>query len=69
MLGIRLDRDTDKLLTLLARQRKTTKSALVREAIRRYVASAALAQSAREQSLRASGEDDDLDHDDRGWTP
>jgi predicted transcriptional regulator len=69
MLGVRLDRETDRLLTQLARQRKTTKSALVREAIQRYVAVAALARSAREQSIRASSaEEPDLEHDDRGWT-
>jgi predicted transcriptional regulator len=70
MLGVRLDRNTDRLLGALARQRRTTKSALVREAIERYVAAAELAQQAREQSLRASKRSaPELEHDDREWTP
>ena len=70
MLGVRLDKKTDKLLTLLARQRRTTKSALVREAIERYLIVVDIARRAREQSLRASAVDiDELEHDDRGWTP
>jgi predicted transcriptional regulator len=70
MLGVRLDKKTDKLLTLLARQRKTTKSELVREAIARYLLAVDIARRAREQSLRTSAaETDELEHDDRGWTP
>ena len=70
MLGVRLDKKTDKLLTLLARQRKTTKSELVREAIERYLTVIDIARRAREQSLRASAVNiDELEHDDRGWTP
>jgi predicted transcriptional regulator len=68
MLGVRLDERTERLLVALARQRKTTKSALVREAIERYVGAAALAKTARAQSLRASRAGAELDHDDREWT-
>ena len=70
MLGVRLDPRLDRLLSALARQRRTTKSALAREAIRRYVGEADLAKRASEQSQRASKRDADLglEHDDRGWT-
>jgi len=70
MLGVRLDKETDRLLTRLAKQRKTTKSALVREAILRFVAMNDLARAAREQSVRASAvaTGDELESDDRGWT-
>jgi predicted DNA-binding protein len=70
MLGVRLDPKTDRLLAALARQRRTTKSALVREAIERYLQNADLAGRAREQSLRASAKaEPELAHDDAQWTP
>jgi predicted transcriptional regulator len=70
MLGVRLDPRLDRLLSALARRRRTTKSELAREAIQRYLVEADLAARAKEQSQRASrakgaGE---LEHDDRGWT-
>lgn len=69
MLGVRLDPHLDRLLSALARQRRTTKSALAREAIRLYLADGDLASRAREQSLRASDHDEpELEHDERGWT-
>lgn len=68
MLGIRLDPGLDRLLAALARQRRTTKSALAREAIRQYLTEAGLAERAREQSLRAGSESTPMEHDDRGWT-
>lgn len=68
MSGVRLEPRLDRQLTALARQRRTTKSALTREAIRRYLTQERLAVRAREQSLRAGDVDTGLEHDDRGWT-
>jgi predicted transcriptional regulator len=69
MLGVRLDPRLDRLLSAIARKRRTTRSALVREAIRRFLTEADLAARAREQSLRAGqSADPELEHDDRGWT-
>jgi hypothetical protein len=57
------------MLAAEARRRRATKSQLAREAIERYLTSDALAERAREQSLRASaGAGDYLPHDDPGWT-
>lgn len=69
MLGVRLDPQTDRLLATLAKRQRTTKSALARQAIRRFLEEQDLVVRAREQSLRASREDEqELQHDDRGWT-
>ena len=71
MLGVRLDPKTDRLLASVAKRRGTTKSAVAREAIHRYLVQLDLAASAREQSLRAAKADEleaELPHDDRGWT-
>jgi predicted transcriptional regulator len=70
MLGVRLDARTERILAALAPQRRTTKSALARDAIRPFVTEATLAEQAREQSLRASRHDSGapLAHDDRDWT-
>lgn len=70
VLGVRLEPRLERALAQLARRRRTTKSALAREAIDRFVREAGLAEQAREQSLRASATDDlpDVGHDDRGWT-
>ena len=70
MLGVRLDSRLERMLTALARRRRTSKSAIAREAIARYVTEADLTADAREQSQRASRMDEpELEHDDRGWTP
>jgi predicted transcriptional regulator len=70
MLGVRLDARLERLLAALARRRKTSKSAIAREAILRYVTEADLTTRAREQSHRASQADEsEFEHDDRGWTP
>jgi RHH-type rel operon transcriptional repressor/antitoxin RelB len=70
MLGVRLDPKLDRLLGAEARRRRTTKSEVAREAIRRFLEAADIAKQAREQSLRASAKDEpDLEHDDTGWTP
>jgi predicted transcriptional regulator len=70
MLGVRLDARLERLLGALARRRKTSKSAIAREAILRYVTEADLTMRAREQSQRASqAQEPELEHDDRGWTP
>ena len=70
MLGVRLDAHLERLLGTLARRRKTSKSAIAREAIHRYLTEADLTTRAEEQSRRASqAEDPEFDHDDRGWTP
>jgi len=69
MLGVRLDPKLERLLSAVAKRRRMSRSALVREAVRRYL-DVELAERAREQSLRASRhEEPDLTHDDRGWTP
>ncbi len=70
MLGVRLDRQLDRLLAAAARRRRMTKSELAREAIRRYLSDDDLAARAREQSLRASSSEDagEVEHDDGGWT-
>jgi predicted transcriptional regulator len=69
MLGVRLDPRLDRMLAALARRRKTTKSELAREAIRRFVTESDLPSRAREQSLRVSAADEpELEHDDTGWT-
>ena len=69
MLGVRLDPQTDRLLTTLAKRQRTTKSALARQAIRRFIEEQDLTVRAREQSVRASRKDEqELQHDDRGWT-
>ncbi|MGO8997789.1 MAG: ribbon-helix-helix protein, CopG family [Polyangiaceae bacterium] len=70
MLGVRLDPRLDRLLSALARRRRTTKSELAREAIQRYLTEADLAARAKEQSQRASRKaaPDEIEHDDRGWT-
>jgi predicted transcriptional regulator len=72
MLGVRLEPKLEKHLAAVARRLRTTKSALAREAIRRFLADGDLAARAEEQSRRASAADtgaDELPHDDRGWTP
>jgi RHH-type rel operon transcriptional repressor/antitoxin RelB len=70
MLGVRLDPKLDRLLGAEARRRRTTKSQVAREAIRRFLQGTDIAKQAREQSLRASAQDEpDLGHDDSGWTP
>lgn len=51
MLGIRLDDETRRELEALARQQGRSKSAIVREALRRYLTSIDLAGEARRQSL------------------
>lgn len=66
--GVRPEPRLDRLLTALARRRRTTKSALTREPIRRYLTEERLAVRAREQSLRAGDGETRLEHDDRGWT-
>ena len=69
MLGVRLEPRLERLLSALAKQRHTTKSALARAAIRKFLTEADLATRAREQSLHVSTTDDEgLEHDDRGWT-
>ena len=68
MLGVRLDPHLDRLLAALARQRRTTKSALAEEAIRRYLRAEEFAARARDQSLRATEGESGLEHDDCGWT-
>lgn len=69
MLGVRLDARLERMLGALARRRGTSKSAIAREAILRYVAEADLTARAREQSERASQTAaPELEHDDRGWT-
>ncbi len=68
MLGVRLDPRLDRDLATLARRRKTTKSAIAREAIAAYVSRDALCARAREQSLRAAqAADVEFEHDDREW--
>lgn len=56
MLGIRLDPETERELAALAKRQGRTKSAVVREAIRRYLTSIDLAGEARRQSLAVSGD-------------
>jgi predicted DNA-binding protein len=56
MLGIRLDSKTERDLEALARRQGRTKSAVVREAIRRYLTSVDLAGEARRQSLAVGGD-------------
>ena len=70
MLGIRLEPDPERMLRALARARRSSKSALAREAIRRYVAQESIAERARDQSQRASGtkKSGELRSDDDGWT-
>lgn len=54
MLAIRLDSDTERALESLARAQHRTRSDVVREAIRSYLAGNELAAEARRQSLRVS---------------
>ena len=55
MLGIRLEEELDQKLAAIARQRGITKSALVREAIRRFLAENELVSESRCQSLLVAG--------------
>ncbi len=55
MLGIRLEEELDQKLAAIARQRGITKSALVREAIRRFLAENELVSESRRQSLLVAG--------------
>lgn len=57
MLGIRIDPATERELEALARRQGRTKSAVVREALRRYLASVGLADEARRQSLAVGADD------------
>lgn len=61
MLGIRIDSDMERELEALARRQGRTKSAIVREAIGRYLASIDLAGEARRQSLAVSGDEAEKD--------
>jgi predicted DNA-binding protein len=56
MIGLRIDPAMEYELEALARQQGRTKSALVREAIERYLRSEGLAEEARRQSLAVSGD-------------
>jgi RHH-type rel operon transcriptional repressor/antitoxin RelB len=60
MLGVRLDTETEKSLTALARRTRRTKSDIAREAVRLYVRrhDAAYLAKARRQSLAAAANDD-----------
>ncbi|MBI2896793.1 MAG: ribbon-helix-helix protein, CopG family [Deltaproteobacteria bacterium] len=63
-LAVRLDPPLQRDLGAIARRQKRSKSDVVREAIRRYLESDALAAEARKQSLRVSrgrGEADALE--------
>lgn len=61
MLGVRLDPETERQLTTLAKRSRRSKSDIAREAISKYVRrhDAALLAEAKRQSLRAAA---------RGWT-
>ena len=61
MLGVRLDTETERQLTSLARRSRRSKSDIAREAIRKYVRSheVVLLAEAKRQSLRAAA---------RGWS-
>lgn len=56
MIGIRIGRDMEYELDALARRQGRTKSAVVREAIERYLRSEGLVEEARRQSLAVSGD-------------
>ncbi len=56
MLGVRLDEELERRLEELARRQGRTKSAVARDAIRRYLAGDDLAAEARRQSLNVAGD-------------
>ena len=60
MLGVRLDAETEKNLTALARRTRRTKSDIAREAVRLYVRrhDESYLAEARRQSLAAAAADD-----------
>ena len=60
MLGVRLDRDTERALDALAQRTRRSKSDIAREAVRQYVSrqDAAYLSEARRQSLAAARNDD-----------
>ena len=51
MLAVRLEPDLERKLAAVAKQQGRTKSAVIREAIRRYLDAKGLAEEARRQSL------------------
>lgn len=60
MVGVRLDAETERRLEAAARRLGRTKSEVVRDALRRYLADdAAFLAEARRQSLLVSGHGDD----------
>jgi len=64
VLAVRLDPPLQRDLGAIAKRQKRSKSDVVRDAIRRYLESDALAAEARRQSVRVSrsrGEQDALD--------
>ncbi|HVI97964.1 MAG TPA: ribbon-helix-helix protein, CopG family [Sphingomonas sp.] len=60
MLGVRLDTETERSLTALARRTRRTKSDIAREAVRLYVRrhDESYLAEARRQSLAAAAKDD-----------
>lgn len=61
MIGIRIDPDLQRRLDAAARRQGRTKSAIVREAVRRYLTDTDLEDEARRQSLRVSGDSAERD--------
>lgn len=56
MIGVRIDTELEHRLADAARREGRSKSAIVREAIRRYLTATDLAEEARTQSLSVSGD-------------
>jgi predicted DNA-binding protein len=56
MIGVRMDPEMERRLEAAARREGRTKSAIVREAVERYLRATDLVEEARSQSLRVSGD-------------